>query len=135
MLHVVMATPISQVVHNLVSEKSGDYALRVAADRNEALARGQEMTRSGRLSLARTTGARGGEGESEGKGVHGRLEPFALGSFLRQERGWLTRGNAPLTEQWTDLRKRQRFIRPGNMMTRTSDFLPFLGRPLVRLPG
>ena len=34
------AHPVSQVVHNLVSEKSGDYALRVAADRNEALARG-----------------------------------------------------------------------------------------------
>ena len=74
------APPVSQVVQNLVSKISSDYALRVAFDRIEARAGvGQEITRLGQLSLARTTGARGGEGED----VHGRLEPLALGSFLR----------------------------------------------------
>ena len=86
------APPISQVAHNLVSKRSSGYALQVASNRNEARAGvGQEITRLGQLSLARTTRARGGEGESEGKGVHGRLEPLALGSFLRRERGRVSR--------------------------------------------
>ena len=76
------APPISQVVLNLVSKRSSDYALRVAPGREEARAGlGLEITRLGQLSLGSTTGSRGGEGED----VHGRLEPLTLGSFLRKE--------------------------------------------------
>ena len=122
------APPVSQVVHNLVSKRSSDYALRVAP---------------GTIGMKRVLGWPGDNA----------IGATLVGQYDRSE-GWRRRGCAwkagtlgprqlletgravsrlehaemvLLTEQWTHLRNRQFLIRPGNTMTRTLDFLPLLG--------